>query len=56
MSPNPSSSSFVAYLRETGLTVETGRFQQHMLVRINNDGPVTIIIDSEDRQRPRRQA
>jgi D-tyrosyl-tRNA(Tyr) deacylase len=47
---------FVAYLRETGLAVETGRFQQHMLVRIHNDGPVTIIIDSEDRQRPRRQS
>ena len=40
--------------RETGLTVETGRFQQRMLVDIQNDGPVTIMVDSTDRHRPRR--
>ncbi len=40
--------------RETGLTVETGRFQAYMDVNINNDGPVTIMIDSEDLNRPRR--
>ena len=40
--------------RESGLKVETGRFQAHMLVSINNDGPVTIMIDSADSQRPRR--
>ena len=39
---------------ESGLTVETGRFQAHMMVSINNDGPVTIMIDSADRARPRR--
>ncbi len=37
---------FAALLREQGLRVETGRFQAHMLVRIHNDGPVTIILDS----------
>ncbi len=47
---------FVSYLRELGFSVSTGRFQQHMLVRILNDGPVTIVMDSEDRHRPRRQS
>ena len=37
---------FVALLREQGLKVETGQFQARMLVRIANDGPVTIILDS----------
>ena len=40
--------------RETGLTVKTGRFQERMMVYIQNDGPVTIAIDSADRHRPRR--
>ncbi len=31
---------------DTGLKVETGKFQAHMQVFLNNDGPVTIIIDS----------
>ncbi|MBM4444970.1 MAG: D-tyrosyl-tRNA(Tyr) deacylase [Chloroflexi bacterium] len=37
---------FVELAREAGLRVETGRFQQHMLVHIHNDGPVTILLDS----------
>jgi D-tyrosyl-tRNA(Tyr) deacylase len=37
---------FVELAKATGLRVETGRFQQHMLVRICNDGPVTILLDS----------
>ncbi len=41
-------------LRERGLNVETGRFQQHMLVSLVNDGPVTIMLDSEERHKPRR--
>jgi D-tyrosyl-tRNA(Tyr) deacylase len=40
--------------RASGLKVETGRFQAHMLVSIANDGPVTIMIDSSDRERPGR--
>jgi D-tyrosyl-tRNA(Tyr) deacylase len=36
----------VALLREQGLHVETGKFQARMLVKISNDGPVTIILDS----------
>ena len=38
---------------KTGLKVETGRFQQRMQVSLQNDGPVTILIDSADRPRPR---
>jgi D-tyrosyl-tRNA(Tyr) deacylase len=40
---------FVAQARTTGLKVETGRFQTHMHVTIENDGPVTIFIDSRER-------
>ena len=40
---------FVEQVRAAGLKVETGRFQTHMLVEINNDGPVTIFIDSRGR-------
>ncbi len=42
---------FVDELRSTGLHVETGRFQTHMLVEIHNDGPVTIALDSRDKYR-----
>lgn len=40
--------------RQTGLRVETGVFQAHMVVSIDNDGPVTIMLDSADRHKPRR--
>ena len=40
---------FVDHVRESRLKVETGRFQQHMLVEIHNDGPVTIVLDSKDK-------
>ncbi|MDP2930900.1 MAG: D-aminoacyl-tRNA deacylase, partial [Chloroflexota bacterium] len=40
---------FVDEARTTGLKVATGRFQQHMLVEIHNDGPVTILLDSRDK-------
>lgn len=46
---------FVASLRKTGLTVETGVFGAHMEVELINDGPVTIIVDSDELDRPRRQ-
>ena len=42
-------------LRTRGLRVEEGRFGAHMLVESVNDGPVTIILDSADRDRPRRE-
>ena len=44
----------VSLFREQGLRVETGRFQEHMLVGVHNDGPVTLMLDSQDRHRPRR--
>ena len=44
----------VDQFRESGLKVATGRFQEYMQVRLQNDGPVTIILDSGDSQRPRR--
>ena len=40
--------------RDAGLTVATGQFQEHMQVTLQNDGPVTLILDSTDRQKPRR--
>lgn len=35
-------------LRKENIIVETGVFQTHMNVRLNNDGPVTIIIQIQD--------
>ena len=37
---------FVSIVKSMGVTVEEGIFQTHMLVRIYNDGPVTILLDS----------
>lgn len=34
-------------LIEEGFKVETGKFQTHMEVSLVNDGPVTILLDSE---------
>ncbi|MGI6678630.1 MAG: D-aminoacyl-tRNA deacylase [Dehalobacterium sp.] len=39
--------SFVLYLKEKGILVATGIFQAEMLVSIENDGPVTILLDSQ---------
>ena len=50
----PMVQGFVDMIRDTGLKVETGRFQAHMEVEIHNDGPVTIWLDSADRYRPRK--
>ena len=38
---------FVAHVRASGLRCETGRFQEMMEVELVNDGPVTILLDSE---------
>lgn len=40
---------FISFLRSSGLKVECGRFQEHMLVEIHNDGPVTVMLDSRDK-------
>ena len=37
---------FIHLVRNEGLQVEEGVFQANMLVRIHNDGPVTILLDS----------
>jgi D-tyrosyl-tRNA(Tyr) deacylase len=38
---------FVATLRESGLRVETGKFGAMMQVLIENDGPVTLLLERE---------
>lgn len=38
--------SFVTRLRAAGIHVETGEFGAKMLVQIENNGPVTIIVES----------
>ena len=40
---------FVTQVRSSGLKVETGIFQEHMLVEIHNDGPVTLLVESKNR-------
>jgi D-tyrosyl-tRNA(Tyr) deacylase len=37
---------FVERIRATGLRCETGRFQEMMEVKLINQGPVTILLDS----------
>jgi D-tyrosyl-tRNA(Tyr) deacylase len=37
---------FVSDLEQQGLKVATGKFQEHMVVNIINDGPVTMLLDS----------
>src|ERR1700734_3314666 len=39
--------AFVAALKALGVKVETGVFQAHMSVELTNDGPVTLLLDSE---------
>lgn len=36
----------VRQMRDLGARVETGVFQAHMVVSLENDGPVTILLDS----------
>lgn len=38
---------YVAALRAYGLTVATGIFQAEMQVHLTNDGPVTLLLDTE---------
>jgi D-tyrosyl-tRNA(Tyr) deacylase len=37
---------FIGVLRENGLQVATGEFQEMMEVHLINDGPVTLLLDS----------
>jgi D-tyrosyl-tRNA(Tyr) deacylase len=38
---------FVEQIRAAGLVCETGRFQEMMKVELTNEGPVTVLLDSE---------
>lgn len=38
-------------IQKEGIKVSTGVFQAHMTVSIENDGPVTIILDSREKKR-----
>ncbi len=40
---------FVDLARGNGVTVATGTFRAHMIVNFENDGPVTVLIDSQKR-------
>ncbi len=37
-----------------GIGIVTGEFGEHMIVDLVNDGPVTIILDSDDRHQSRK--
>jgi D-tyrosyl-tRNA(Tyr) deacylase len=39
---------FVEILKNSGAEVQTGSFGAKMLVDIRNDGPVTIVLDSDE--------
>ena len=39
---------FVSFIKSKGISVETGIFQADMLVSIDNDGPVTMLLDSRE--------
>lgn len=41
---------FIAKMKESNLKVETGEFGADMKVSLINDGPVTVIIDSKNRE------
>lgn len=46
---------FAGALRGAGVAhVATGRFGAHMQVELVNDGPVTLVLDTDDLSRPRR--
>ncbi len=44
---------FISCLENNGFRVARGIFGAMMMVHIHNDGPVTILLDSEERHKPR---
>lgn len=46
--------AFAGAMRDLGVAVATGRFGAKMSVSLVNDGPVTIIVDSDELDRSRR--
>lgn len=43
---NPLYEEFVEKVRNQGINVETGKFREHMIVDLTNDGPVTMLLES----------
>lgn len=41
---------FVAKMKSTGIQVKTGEFGADMKVSLTNDGPVTIVIDTKNKE------
>jgi D-tyrosyl-tRNA(Tyr) deacylase len=50
----PLYNAYINYLEKFNIKIATGVFGAMMMVNIHNHGPVTIIIDSEDRHRSRK--
>jgi D-tyrosyl-tRNA(Tyr) deacylase len=46
--------AFAEELRRLGVGTRTGRFGAKMAVELVNDGPVTVVVDSVELDRPRR--
>ncbi len=46
--------AFASAMRQAGVPTQTGRFGAMMAVELVNDGPVTITLDSDELERPRR--
>ena len=44
---NPLVDRFIGRVRDAGLAVESGRFGAEMAVELVNDGPFTLVLDSE---------
>ena len=53
-SAEPLVEAFAGAMREAGVPTRTGRFGAKMTVELVNEGPVTIVLDSADFERPRR--
>ena len=47
--------AYAAALEALGVRVARGRFGAMMQVELVNDGPVTLLLDSEELERPRRE-
>ena len=45
---------YAAQLEAAGIPVQRGRFGAHMEVDLVNDGPVTVVLDAAELERPRR--
>ena len=41
--------AFTQFVREAGIEVATGKFREHMMVSLVNDGPVTLWIDTTEK-------